>query len=124
MKALPPGVCEIQVFGSCHERAPGLEKGDQPSSIAAVARLDLPYAYTSVTRCQGRGRWTRRRPSFEMRSDSSPLMPRPTYSSVTYWRSRVRPAMQSPVFVRRLGSIPPTRAPTVTLATHCQDRES
>ena len=45
VKALPPGVCEIQVFGSCHERAPGLEKGDQPSSIAAVARLDLPYAY-------------------------------------------------------------------------------
>ena len=48
VKALPPGVCEIQVFGSCHERAPELEKGDQPSSIATLARLDLPCAYPVV----------------------------------------------------------------------------
>ena len=45
VEALPPGVCEIQVFGACHERAPGLGEGDQPSSIATVARLDLPCAY-------------------------------------------------------------------------------
>src|SRR5262245_26115675 len=40
-EALPPGVCEIEVFGACHELAPGLEKGEQPSRIAAMARLDL-----------------------------------------------------------------------------------
>ena len=30
---------EMGIFGACHELAPGLEKGDQPSSIAALARL-------------------------------------------------------------------------------------
>src|SRR5262249_27005509 len=44
-EALPPGRCKVEVFGACHELAPGLEKRDQPSSIAAVARLDLPCAY-------------------------------------------------------------------------------
>jgi Integrase core domain len=45
VEALPPGVCEVEVLGSCHELAPGLEKRDQPSSIAAMARLDLSCAY-------------------------------------------------------------------------------
>ena len=47
-EALPPGAFEIEVFGACHELAPGLEKGDQPSRIAAVARLDLPCAYLLI----------------------------------------------------------------------------
>ena len=44
-EALPPGVFETEVFGTCHELAPGLEEGDQPSSIAALARLVLPCPY-------------------------------------------------------------------------------
>src|ERR1700734_4448500 len=55
-QALPPGAFELGIFGSCHERAPGLEERDQPSSIAALARLVLPYAYFVYTEDEGSGR--------------------------------------------------------------------
>jgi hypothetical protein len=42
---VPPDAVEVGVFGACHELAPGLEKGDQPRRIPAVARLELPCAY-------------------------------------------------------------------------------
>jgi hypothetical protein len=45
LEALSPGAFEVEVFRACHELTPGLVKGDQPSRIAAVARLVLPGAY-------------------------------------------------------------------------------
>src|SRR5262249_3652895 len=44
-KAKPPGVFETEVLGTCHELTPGLEERNQPSTVAAVARLVLPCAY-------------------------------------------------------------------------------
>jgi hypothetical protein len=45
LEALSPGAFEVGVLGACHELAPGLVKGYQPSRIAGVARLVLPCAY-------------------------------------------------------------------------------
>jgi hypothetical protein len=46
LEALSPDAFEGGVFGTCHELAPGLVEGYQPSSITIVARLVLPGAYS------------------------------------------------------------------------------
>src|SRR5208282_1476053 len=45
LEALSPGAFQVEVFGACHELAPGLVEGKQPRRIADVARLVLPCAY-------------------------------------------------------------------------------
>jgi hypothetical protein len=51
LDALPSSAVEMGVSGACHELAPGLKERDQPSRIAAVARLELKCAYTGLNGC-------------------------------------------------------------------------
>jgi hypothetical protein len=46
----PPGVFATEVLGTCHELTPGLEARNQPSRVAAVARLVLPCANPRLTK--------------------------------------------------------------------------
>ena len=46
----PPGVFATEVLGTCHELTPGWEERNQPSRVAALARLVLPCANPRLTK--------------------------------------------------------------------------
>ena len=45
-EAAAPEALELGILGSCHGLAPGLVDRDQPTTIATLARMVLPDAYT------------------------------------------------------------------------------